>query len=159
MNLKKKQIVPTVHLERDFFFFCTKAQQMDTNVQSEKADKVGDTAQLMTLDFFFFFFSAQTPWAKPSPVLWGTINLSEWFRSVWKALSVTKLNATRWFVPLDLELNPAHRLRQVLASATHSAHLKGPQPSLYLITPKKKHLLKKLKVRQVKRSEVCEEQN
>lgn len=56
MNLKKKQIVPTVHLERDFFFSCTKAQQMDTNVQSEKADKVGDTAQLMTLDFFIYFF-------------------------------------------------------------------------------------------------------
>lgn len=29
---------------------------MDTNVQSEKADKLGDTAQLMTLDFFIFFF-------------------------------------------------------------------------------------------------------
>lgn len=33
---------------------------MDTNVQSEKADKLGDTAQLMTLDFFIFFFCPDT---------------------------------------------------------------------------------------------------
>lgn len=75
---------------------------------------------------------------KSSPALSGTIYLSEWFRSVWKALSRTKLNTTWWFVPLDLEVNSAHRLRQALASATHSVLLKGPRPYLYLITPKKK---------------------
>lgn len=67
MNLKKKQIVPTVHLERDFFFSCTKAQQMDTNVQSEKADKVGDTAQLMTLDYLFIFFLCPDTMGKTQP--------------------------------------------------------------------------------------------
>lgn len=30
------------------FFSCTKAWQMDTNAQPERADKVGDTAQLTT---------------------------------------------------------------------------------------------------------------
>lgn len=44
--------LPEIHcynLEREekiLFFSCTKAWQMDTNAQSEKADKVGDTAQL-----------------------------------------------------------------------------------------------------------------